>query len=741
MVLASCGSDVADSPNVSSGPAEPTTGAEDASDLACEVEGYPCTLADVPTEILDTQSRYIDELRAHLADGSLDEAASWLRAQEGVVEAEANETALRFRIAGGRPMYVLRPPLDEAPITGTAPWSGVGSGQAIARLTAGFPQRGTVPEPSHDAEVVGEGVVGEHPQNRKRALFLEPFATHGIDGFATAVTQLMQVGDYTHDADDIQHLQNIDVSPDEFMGWERYDAIFVKSHGGTIGNDSFVATGVKEPLRGASWADVCAGLKSWWDGIPGVDCGLVEESRLDARTGEPVRDANGKLIPETWVVVGLVPDFFRDQYGQHGGLLKKIIYIGGCDSLTKTDMAHALAGSSSAFIGWNGQPYRRTERESSHALLSLLIEERETVGIGHARLCAAFFCRDPDIDGAQLEIYDNGAGPRGLRLYDVPTLHDPVAPNAILDPGSRLKVEGVGGDGQPDQLRLTIELNGIIDPEDTSPIPEPPSSPPEDPGNVWNGVILASSHASPAHLYDLHLYVDDERIGSDNLGSPQQSAEVEQLDATTYRYTNTFTLPFDVDPAGTRATLKVAVDLPEGGISDYEVEVVLDPIPEPCDLADVDALNAALGTSFPHDQPPPPEVTLGQGWCKWVEPLYEDWTKSELSLVLATPSTGVFMDGMWEANPDLRVELPADPAGNGGIDAAIYEPGSTGNPTSIVLDDGSVAIGAHANLHFKASGLWITLSASGATAIEANLEGRLVEVAKIVAASLSGGRD
>ena len=155
-----------------------------------------------------------------------------------------------------------------------------------------------------------------------------------------------------------------------------------------------------------------------------------------------------------------------------------------------------------------------------------------------------------------------GAEGRRLRAYSLPTPRDPRAPTSVgpgLQDGAELRVTGQPGDGVEDRLELAIEVTGVIDPQDpTGPV----------------SFVQASDAAS---RYNFRVLIDDEEVGRDNLGrKANPDAVLTQLNDTTWRYVFTADLPFDVDPEGTDATLKVVVDLPgEDATSEYEVDVRL----------------------------------------------------------------------------------------------------------------------------------------------------------------------
>ena len=77
--------------------------------LECEVRGFPCSLSEVPLEILERGDALGDEALAMLQGGvSTGDAAAFLDGQADMAEVEWDETAIWYRLEGGAGIWILR---------------------------------------------------------------------------------------------------------------------------------------------------------------------------------------------------------------------------------------------------------------------------------------------------------------------------------------------------------------------------------------------------------------------------------------------------------------------------------------------------------------------------------------------------------------------------------------------------------------------------------------------------------
>lgn len=538
-----------------------------ATELDCERVGFPCSIADVPDTVWELEARYVEQLLRRLEGGATtSEALAWIRSRPEVVTAEADASSFVFRVEGGQPSWILRPLL---PATASA-------------------------VPVTDATLGPSGVVGDgtdrdddEPDNRKRALILAPFFWQwGADEYLADVASDLRaleadkgVADYNHDFKDADFLFDNLVTPATFgakiastddeslvatqRDWRDYDAIFVHTHGGQYSEDTFVATGVVQAFDHTIDGEakrICEILKGPYEATAGdgVRCGTVID-----------KGADGDVYYRT---LGITTDLFRDAYEQ--GLDKAIVLMGGCLTLAKDDMANALVGDDTVYLGWTDAVETVMGGSTVGALLDRLIQRGEPVRTALASVCRDVGCGGPAWDGKfngnpVLETRGSSRA-ENLRLYDLPALRDPETPTNTtrLEDGTTLQILGVPGDGENDALELVVDVAGVVDPDD--------------PGGGGGPAALVdpASHGSPADLYSLRFFVDDEEVAIDSLGSHRNpTASVTQLDATRYRYAFEAALPFDLPEGGKDVNLKVEVRLPEGGSSersDHEVDVRLE---------------------------------------------------------------------------------------------------------------------------------------------------------------------
>lgn len=567
--------------------AEPTSAEGADVRLDCEREGYPCSRDDVDPAVIERESQYVAQLRPLLTADTFTDALDWIRRQDGVAMAEANDTTLLFRLDGGRPFFVIRPERDRDAAAAVAP--------SVPEITL--------------AGVVGQGTARDNPQNRKKALFLEPWQSHGLR-FADGIDLVRGIGQYGRDGVDVLPDGEATVDDFTFDMWNGYDAVFLKSHGGSLGGQTWISSGVRAELGNRDFATLCDALYS--PRPVGVDCSLVLESELDAQ-GNYVQEPDGSWKLIDWIAVGMQVDYFIREFGTRGGLEKTFVYFGACDSFSPAvrgpELAAAIAGNSSVFLGWRGQPIDITEGRTARALMQRLVTNLQPTAPAHTSACANGGCRDP-VSGATLEIHGS-ADARQLRLYDVPTelRHPsrgatPINVGPPLEDGARVPIIGTPGDGRNDEVELMIDFIGIIDPEDTGSDLVGQTGVRLASAQLGDGLLAQTSEA--ARLYHFTVEANGTVVVRDNLGDPQHpGASATPLDATTSRYSFTAELPFDVAPAGTPATIKVTVDpLPEGGISDYELDVILDGSRPVCDVIEpaIDRIVSAFGTGLPLDE-------------------------------------------------------------------------------------------------------------------------------------------
>lgn len=519
--------------------------------------GHPCSYQDVDIDVRALQAEYSAEVTSRLRDQSREEAHEWIQGQDGVAETHLSQTLLMFRLEGGMPFSIISPIAEPPPgfldESGAAEASGYQSpdpGLLVSLQSGGLG--------GNTRAVVGVGTDRENPQNRKKALFLEPWGSDEGSIFSAVgrvdPTELFKaIDDYDH-GNGVVHTVDANADPLWFTSdvWREYDFIYVSTHGGTWPDGAVLESGVRREWDGddATYEPICDELMEPYQHMVGLECGIQQ-------TGET-----------QYLTVDMTHIFFMSQYFNTSVRLDKtVIYVEACESLKYGILADIIAGDTSIYLGWSEQINLSAARDVSALLMVQLTTRMRAVGpalhnMAQQGRAGGPRYRDPEATGdPYLNPHSVDPDVNKLRLYDLPTFRDPKAPTNILDNGAELPIDGTAGDGEHDKLDITVDLMGVIDPDDTS-------------GDLTNVV----AEGSPADLYNLRFFIGDEErdVGVDNLGrAVNPTATTTDLGDNNYRYTFTAELGFDVDPDDNETTLKVVVELPEGGISDYEIEVEL----------------------------------------------------------------------------------------------------------------------------------------------------------------------
>jgi hypothetical protein len=626
LLLVGCADEDGDVPPAETGEASPFSLAE-----CRERFGYPCLRDDVDPAVKELQAEYVAHLSSLIRTESREAAFAWIQGQDRVVESHLSGTILMFRVDGGMPTGIVTPIEDTLLSSADAgdaepSWLGATSSDQLVLARDGSLSAG---ERSALLGVVGEDTDRENPQNRKKALFLESWESEegslfGVGGrFDRALFK--EIPDYNHQ-DGIVHITNAEADPTWFTRdrWRDFDFIYVSTHGATWEGGAILQSGVRSDWDGKkeSYQAICDQLMGPHRDLPGVDCGEQQKGT------------------KQWVTLDLNYVFFWVEYWLKP-LERAIVVIEACESLKYPVLAAAIAGNSSAFLGWTDFINLKHAREGSGQLLVQLTKLRRNAKAALDGTCLNDQCGGPRFtaeggDPPYLRLHENGDEPKKLRLYDPPVLRDPEAPTSVgpgLQDGAELRIIGTPGDGENDKLEIAVDVTGVIDPDDASAgdsivMHVAGSNALRDlrllTGTGERDVGASRVAAQPGDardLYNLRFLIGDreEEIGADNLGRAlNETATVDQLGDTTYRYTFTADLPFDVDPEGTDTKLKVEVDLPEGGISDYEVNVTLVGSLDPCKIITTEEVFSALGETLEYG-PDGVEFPLPEGtrYCGW----------------------------------------------------------------------------------------------------------------------------
>ena len=276
--------------------------------LECGAEGFPCALSEVPIDVLNRGEALADSVIAMLdAGSSIDEALNYLRAQADVTDAASNKVALRFRLAGGRDVFILQPEaLAPVPSVATADVA------VPTPVAAASPRRMTA-----------QRVVAGSSVEQKHALVLSPFKYffQGFDDGAPVAELLENTRGY---GGNVTYRENATktaatVGVEQFSGWENYDVIHVTGHGAQVCDVSRCVTTI---LTG----DIYSNADD-----------LLQLTELGLNTAH-VRGTDGKFL-------ALSTDFFKKQYP--AGLDSKLIFFNACQTYSAVGLraARCAAGT------------------------------------------------------------------------------------------------------------------------------------------------------------------------------------------------------------------------------------------------------------------------------------------------------------------------------------------------------------------------------------------------------------
>ena len=431
-MLSGCGGDtntVADTgPSGSSGPvAEPPPQAPPEAppeapsvpaSLECGTAGFPCSLVDVSLTVLQRGEELADAVMAMLDSGlSMNVVLEYLLAQPGIADAAANNLAIRFRLEGGRDVFILQPVSPE-------------STPAVA-MKAGI---------TTQKVVVGQGA------ETKRALVLSPFKYFfkEFDDGAPVAQRLEGTRGY---AGNVTYRENATktaatVGIQQFSGWNNYDVIHLTGHGAEVCD---VNRCVATVLTGDIYSDAAD---------------LLRLTELGLNTAH-VRGSEGKFL-------ALGADYFRAQYP--AGLDSKLIFFNACQTYsgTNSELRDALLGPNSVFLGWTDA----IESIGATATALALFDDLSTHGVTAQRAFDSLgdlkFNRHTfegrDIE-AVLRLDSNTSSE--LRIREVVRL-ERITGGGELQDNATVQAVGTANDGVVDMVPYQVLVEGILESQQES---------------------------------------------------------------------------------------------------------------------------------------------------------------------------------------------------------------------------------------------------------------------------------
>ena len=414
--------------------------------LECETQGYPCSLPEVPAEIIERSDSLAGEALDRLeAGGRVADVAAWLMSHEGMAEVEADEAVIRFRLNGGRGTWIVR-----NAALGTRSSAGSG-GAADGTLDRGA--TATSRSPISQPETSLQHIVGE-PVDAKSAVVLSPFQwDFGTSDDGAGVAGILSAtrgyeGRVRHIANPTADASSVGI--DSFKGWDSLQVVHVVSHGFRICQES------------ACRASIAAGtLTSTVPDQPGVE---VKAAVLDLpdrglELGEvenpcpPDEEEAGRCTRIK--IVLLTADFFRAQY--RGGLRDALVFFNGCNVFGSdaTDLADAIRGTTSVFLGWDGA----VDTNDAHDAALVLYEDLAGRGYPADEAFMRLDDLGTSVTGAQLRFGKRAAG-GDLRIRDIVTLLEPET-GQPLAAESQIPIDGQPRDGEEDGAPYLVQVDGV----------------------------------------------------------------------------------------------------------------------------------------------------------------------------------------------------------------------------------------------------------------------------------------
>lgn len=411
-------------------PASPGTPPPTPPSLECEAQAYPCSLGEVPQNVLERSDALGNQVGQKLEDGdSAADAEIWLKEQPGMAEVEADDMAVRFRLDGGRGVWVL---------SKEALAQNVGGASASAAATVSK----VTPVSRH--YIAGGGFDSLHhivggDTEQKRALVLSPMLHDFTDADDGAQVAAILEGTRGYE-NGVTYLANptidsMNVGVENFRGWRDYQVIHVVSHGARLCK--------KAPCRAVIVARELPGTV----GSPQQPERALE---LEATGGELCKAVGGRTF------LCLAADFFRHEY--RGGLENTLVFFNACETYGSeaTDLGDAIRGTTSVYLGWS-EP---VSSESAHAAALKLYAELSGKGVPLASAYDALDGLENDQSGpAVLTVGKRQAG-GDLRIRDVVWLRHPDT-EEILSSADEVEIDGTEGDGDNDAVPYLVQVDGL----------------------------------------------------------------------------------------------------------------------------------------------------------------------------------------------------------------------------------------------------------------------------------------
>jgi hypothetical protein len=397
----------------------------------CGAPSFPCTFDAVDAQVTERSEQIAQDVANQMREGKApaDIEAS-VRSAEGMAEVEAEADAVRFRLTGGRPEWVVNDPT-------------IGHGAGVSTSTvprvpsAEAPTTGVAALDSFIGSIVGPNSTAKH------GLVLSPFLWDfgSTDDGAMVADVLGKTTGYSNGVMLTANTKPADrtVDVEDFKGWSVDQVVHVVSHGVRLCKNA--------PCRAAIAVRLLSGT------IGGVFVGTrgfeLDPSETDETGVDVLHTTDGLTL------LALDADFFRHEYKP--GLADALIFFNACEIFgpQATDLGDAIRGNAGEFLGWSERVASTAARDAAAALYPLLADGRT---ISDALNAIGSLATDPAAPNAQLML---GRPVNGdLRIREVVTPRDPSGGQALAS-GAALPIEGAMSDGQPDDVPWTVTVDGL----------------------------------------------------------------------------------------------------------------------------------------------------------------------------------------------------------------------------------------------------------------------------------------
>jgi len=480
--------------------------------LECELEGYPCSLSDVPYEIYQATVDALNEATEVRNNGNMEDVREYFESLPNIEQVVGSNDALRFRLNGGAPAWFL----DVSENIDTN-----------SDIRSNRIRRHTSPENF----VVGEDQNGDDKVNNrdfKRALILAPYLWEfePYDESPILAERMNLIEEYE---DYVVYKANTDsldqnISIEDYTSWNSYDFIYISTHG------SYNCWRLRNVSSGICGVVISSGLRV---------SSIIEERERPARTGAYLGSvySNTQKQSNLYLELMLTQDFFKTIYRQ--GLDNKIVVFSACKTGDSgaSELTDAIGGENFVMFGWTETVLSSGAAAASKQFIieleNGLTAKDALTNVEKAGL-SPFNYTDKKGNNVTTEFAHYISSGGDQRIVELPTLlHDG---NRVTD-GSDLSdiVEGTAGDGEPDILNLMTQLSGVEEGKEQ----------------------------------DFHIrYLLDDREAAEGYGL----IESERVDEYTVKAEHRVNLGFD---APEEPEIEVVVNLPEGGESRYAADVSL----------------------------------------------------------------------------------------------------------------------------------------------------------------------